>query len=125
MREVSRSNNNVRAARDDRNKEPNQSSLDVTYQIQTRVDIEIIPLATQTPLIQHGHRPPTLTDASGTWTLPQEHEKLIRSTQRKMPRLIVQTKRKYKTKDMKNKVDEETKSDEESKHKYRMPMYLS
>ena len=39
---------------------------------------------------------PTLTYASGTRTLLQEHEKLIRSTQRKMLRLIVQTKRKYK-----------------------------
>ena len=34
---------------------------------------------------------PTLTYASGTWTLSQEHEKLIRSRQRKMTRLIVQT----------------------------------
>ena len=39
---------------------------------------------------------PTLTYASGTWTLSQEHEHLIRSTQRKMLRLIVQIKRKYK-----------------------------
>ena len=37
----------------------------------------------------------TLTYASGTWTLSNEHEKMIRSTQRKMLRLIIQTKRKY------------------------------
>ena len=42
------------------------------------------------------------------------HEKMIRSTQRKMLRLIVQTKRKFKRKETKNKADEETKSDEES-----------
>ena len=57
---------------------------------------------------------PTLTYASGTWTLPEEHEKQIRSTQRKMLRLIVQTKRKDKKKDTKNKAYEETKSDDES-----------
>ena len=39
---------------------------------------------------------PTLSYASGTWTLSREHERTIRSTQRKMLRLIVQTKRKYK-----------------------------
>ena len=41
---------------------------------------------------------PTLTYASGTWTLTQKHEKMIKTAQRKMLRLIVQTKRKYKTK---------------------------
>ena len=56
---------------------------------------------------------PTLTYASGTWTLSQEHENLIRSTQRKMFRLIVQTKRKYKKKEGKNQADE-TKKDEKS-----------
>ena len=41
---------------------------------------------------------PTLTYASGTWTLTQNHEKMIKTAQRKMLRLIIQTKRKYKTK---------------------------
>ena len=41
---------------------------------------------------------PTLSYASGTWTLSKEHERMIRSTQRKMLRFIVQTKRKYKKK---------------------------
>ena len=49
---------------------------------------------------------PTLTYGSGLWTLSQEHEKLIRSTQRKMLRLIVQTKRKHKTKNTKEKTAE-------------------
>ena len=41
---------------------------------------------------------PTLTYASGTWTLTQKHEKMIKTAQRKMLRLMLQTKRKYKTK---------------------------
>ena len=41
---------------------------------------------------------PTLSYAYGTWTLSKEHERMIRSTQRKLLRLIVQTKRKYKKK---------------------------
>ena len=40
----------------------------------------------------------TLTYASGTWTLTQKHEKIIKTAQRKMLRLIIQTKRKYQTK---------------------------
>ena len=39
---------------------------------------------------------PTLCYAAGTWTLCKEHERMIQSTQRKMLRLIIQTKRKYK-----------------------------
>ena len=40
---------------------------------------------------------PTMTYASGTWTLTQKHEKMIKTAQRKMLRLIIQTRRKYKT----------------------------
>ena len=36
---------------------------------------------------------PTLTYASRTWTLSQKHERMIRTAQRKMLRLIIQTKR--------------------------------
>ena len=39
---------------------------------------------------------PTMNYASGTWTLSKEHERMIQSTQRKMLRLIIQTKRKCK-----------------------------
>ena len=35
---------------------------------------------------------PTLTNASGTWTLSQRHKRMIQTVQRKMLRLIVQTK---------------------------------
>ena len=38
---------------------------------------------------------PTLCCAAGTWTPSKEHERMIQSTQRKMLRLIIQTKRKY------------------------------
>ena len=44
---------------------------------------------------------PTLGYACGTWTLTKEHERMIRSTQRKMLRLIEQTRRKYKTSNLK------------------------
>ena len=37
---------------------------------------------------------PTLCYAAGTWTSNKEHERVIQSTQRKMLRLIIQTKRK-------------------------------
>ena len=59
---------------------------------------------------------PTLTYASGTWTLTLKHEKMIKTAQRKMLRLIVQTKRKYK-KNISSKEQEETDkyADEESK----------
>ena len=39
---------------------------------------------------------PTICYAAGTWTPNQEHERMIQSTQRKMLRLIIQTKRRYK-----------------------------
>ena len=56
----------------------------------------------------------TLTYASGTWTLSKEHERLIRSAQRKLPRLIVQSKRRYKIKAGKEQnIDEEPKKDED------------
>ena len=39
---------------------------------------------------------PTVCYAAGTWAPNEEHERMIQSTQRKMLRLIIQTKRKYK-----------------------------
>ena len=41
---------------------------------------------------------PTMTYASSTWKLTLKHEKMIKTAQRKMLRLIVQTKRRYKPK---------------------------
>ena len=37
-----------------------------------------------------------MNNASGIWTLSKEHERMIQSTQRKMLRLIIQTKRRFK-----------------------------
>ena len=39
---------------------------------------------------------PTMCCASGTWTPTKEHERMIQSTQRKILRLVIQTKRRYK-----------------------------
>ena len=39
---------------------------------------------------------PTICYASGTWAPTKEHKRMIQSTQRKMLRLIIQTKRRYK-----------------------------
>ena len=39
---------------------------------------------------------PTICYAAGTWTPNKEYERMIQSTQRKMLRLTIQTKRKYK-----------------------------
>ena len=52
---------------------------------------------------------PTICYAAGTWTPNKEHERMIQSTQRKMLRLIIQTKRRYKKIEKKEiKINEET-----------------
>ena len=57
---------------------------------------------------------PTMTYASSTWTLTQKHEKMIKTAQRNMLPLIVQTKRRYKPKKVKmNKKEEGTEKVEE------------
>ena len=64
-------------------------------------------------LLQHRHPlfnmviTPTLSYASGTWTLSKEHERMIQSTQRKMLRFIVQTKRKHKKQNRPSRNEEE------------------
>ena len=62
---------------------------------------------------------PALTYENGTWTLSQKHERMTRTAQLKMLRLIVQTKRKNKSKNTKeaaDKTEEETiKNKEEEK----------
>ena len=53
---------------------------------------------------------PTMNYASGTWTLTNDHERMIQSTQRKMLRLIIQAKRRYQKieqrKDKTNDIDD-------------------
>ena len=96
-----RQNHNVGAARNDRNKEPNPSSVGIIFGNRQE-------LTSRSYLLRHRLRlfnmviTPTLTYGSGTWTLSHEHERMIRSTQRKMLRLLVQTKGRYKRK-IKNK----------------------
>ena len=61
----------------------------------------------------------TLTYAGGTWTLSQKHEKMIKTAQRKMLRLIVQTNRKYKSNEnVANKKGEEIDKHAEEENKY-------
>ena len=78
------------------------------YRYKTRADITIVLPTTQTRLFNRVIMP-TLSLASGTGTLIKKHERMIRSTQRKMLRLVVQTERKYnmKTQPSKNEADEE------------------
>ena len=61
-----------------------------------------------------------MTYASSTWTLTQKHEKMVKTTQRKMLRLIVQTKRRYKSKKMKmDKKEEGTEKAEKMRREIR------
>ena len=46
---------------------------------------------------------PSLLYGAGTWTLTLEHERMIRSTRRKMLLLIIQTRRRHKSKSKKRK----------------------
>ena len=64
-------------------------------QIQTRVDIKNYMLKHRLRLFD-ATVSPTVCYAAGTWAPNKEHERMIQSTQRKTPRLITQTKRKYK-----------------------------
>ena len=52
---------------------------------------------------------PTVCYAAGTWAPNKENERMIQSTQRKMLRLIIQTKRKYKKIEKKDIVPKEEK----------------
>ena len=64
-------------------------------QIQTRVDFKKYMLKHRLRLFD-ATVSPTICYAAGTWTANKDHERRIQSTQRKMLRLIIQTKRKYK-----------------------------
>ena len=58
---------------------------------------------------------PTWTYASGTWTLSKTNGRVIKCAQRKMLRLIVQTKRRYKTKKKKETKKEPREGEERQK----------
>ena len=63
-------------------------------QIQTRVDVKKI--HANCLRLFDATVSPTVCYAAGTWAPNKEHERMIQSTQRKMLRLIIQTRRKYK-----------------------------
>ena len=54
MREVSRTNNNFSATRNDGKQKQNSSILGVVLQIQARVDVECVPSAAQVTLVKYG-----------------------------------------------------------------------
>ena len=54
MREVSRTNNNFSATRNDGKQKQNPSSLGVVLQIQARVDVEVVPSAAQVTHVKYG-----------------------------------------------------------------------
>ena len=54
MCDVSRTNNNIPAIRNDGNQKQNPSSLGVVLQIQAGVDVKIVPSAARATLVQHG-----------------------------------------------------------------------
>ena len=54
MREVSRTNNNFTATRNDGKQKQNPSSSGVVLQIQARVDVDIVPSAAQVTLVKYG-----------------------------------------------------------------------
>ena len=54
VREVSRTNNNFSATRNDGKQKQNPSSLGVVLQIQARVEVEIVPSAAQVTLFKYG-----------------------------------------------------------------------
>ena len=87
---------NFPATGDDRNQKLNQGCLGNVPQVQTGADIEKLHAQTSTSAFRRCGNP-TMSYASGTWTLTKkEHERMIQSTQRKMLRPIIQTKRRHK-----------------------------
>ena len=94
-REIFGPENLVPPTRDIGNQEQDQSSMGDLPQIQTRTDIKKYMFNHRLRLFD-ATVSPTLCYAAGTWTPSKEHERMIQSTERKMLRLIIQTKRKDK-----------------------------
>ena len=59
---------------------------------------------------------PSMLYGAGTWNLTLEHAKMIRSTRRKMLRLIVETKRKYESKNKRGNDEKDMKDDKRSSY---------
>ena len=85
----------IPATGDDRDQESNQGCQDDIIQMQTRADLQIVPSSTSASLIRHGDHP-NVDLRLRTLTHSKEHEKMLPSSQRKMLRLFIKTKRKFK-----------------------------
>ena len=94
-REIFGSENLVLPTRNDRNQEPDQGGMGDLPQIQTRVDIKKLHAQTSSTAFRR-HRLSDCLLRSGNLGTKQRIERMVQSTQRKMLRLIIQTKRKYK-----------------------------
>ena len=101
-------------------KKKTESSVCSVPQISPRAYLERLPTVPQITSFQHDHHADIDLRKSGTWTLPHKHKKMIKTAQRKMLRLIVQTIRKNKSKSKKEVADmaaeEIKKYDEERKN---------
>ena len=85
----------IPATGNDRNQESNQGFLGDVQKVQTRADIKNYLLKPRLRLVDAAITP-TMCYASGTWAPTKEHERMLQTAQRKMLRLIIQTKRRYK-----------------------------
>ena len=94
-REILRPADYIPATGNDRNQESYQDSLGGVSQIQTGTDVKNYLLKHRLRLFDAAITP-TICYASGTWAPTKEHERMLQSAQRKMLRLIMQTKRSYK-----------------------------
>ena len=79
----------------DRHQRSNQGCLGDVPQVQTRADIEKLPAQTPTPAVRRSGNPDDVLRIRNMDTT-KEHGRMIQSTQRKMLRLIKQTKRRDK-----------------------------
>ena len=100
-------------------KNRDQDSLGDVSQIQAGADFKKLLPQTPSPTVRRSNNfdatvSPTIYCASGTWAPAKERERMLQSAQRKMLRLINQTKRRYK-KIAKHKV----KNSEDELHKRR------
>ena len=114
VREVSRTNNNFSATRNDGKQKQNPSSLGVVLQIQARVDVEIVPSAAQVTLVKYGA---LFYIALRVWNMDLEKRtrKIDTINKTEDASTIVQTRRKYNKKD--GKQHENQKSDIEKEKK--------
>ena len=94
-REILRPADYIPAAGNDRNQESHQDSLGDVSQVQTGADIEKLHAQTPSPTVRRSNNSDDMLRIGNMGTT-KEHERMLQSAQRKMLRLIIQSKRKYK-----------------------------